>query len=220
MASRYYFRELLESNLPLLRHVIDFNRDRTAPASDVPIFRAAMRNRELNAAWEKQLGQPQPQASYWEFTEESRRLALLPATELRKLALIAAASLTSDLIVHTVTRDDVLALRDYFGQDLIDYATTRGRFQAGTLLAAVADFRPAGVPPVLAAQYTAWLVLAVIRNEWPEELKTRTSALWAEVNLPTAGDATEAKSLAAPLWHFLKKLISRELDAKWKPYFD
>lgn len=218
MPSRYYYRELLLEHPALFVRMLAFNAVKNVSPTGHPVFDAALTDPILNRAWEKRIGATATDKTFWDFTEASRRLALLPSEVLLTLGKTASAALLSPVIRRTVLRRDVMLLREYYGEARIHYALYRGAFEAGRLTAAVAPFT-SDLSPVEAARILTSVSLTLPRRRWPQALQDKTAALWADLSLTAVDIPTELEPLALPLWHFLKKLIFRELDPTWKNYF-
>lgn len=218
MPSRYYYRELLLEHPALFVRIAAFNRANPLPCTGHPVFDAALSDPLLNRAWEKRLGATEHPTAFWDFTEESRRLALLPSDVLLTLGKTASAALLSPVIRRTVLRQDVTQLRQYYGEPLMHYALYRGAFEAGRLTTVVAPL-VAAASPLQAARILTGVSLSLPRCRWPQALQEKTAACWAQLSLTAAEIPAELEPLALPLWHFLKKLIFRELDPQWKNYF-
>lgn len=219
MPSRYYYRDLLEDHPALLIRMMSFNAPAAPSPTGHPVFDAALHDAVLNRAWERRLGFRAAAPLFWDFSEESRRLALLSEDDLLQLGKTASAALLSPLIRQTVLKRDVLSLRDYYGEPLMHYALYRGTFEAGRLTQAVAPFY-AGSSPAEAAQILTSLSLTLPRLRWPQELKDKTADLWRALHLVPVSIPESMEPFAAPLWHFLKKLILREFNSPWKTYFE
>ena len=217
-----FYREMLLTRPELLKAIIAFNRPQQplpALGLDVSLSRALQNHPEV-----ADLLRAGEQGSfdgncYWDFSSASTRLALLPGTVLRQLALMTAAAAYAETIASTLRRDEVRALRDVLGEPIHRWVLTRGRFLIGTLAqslqATVSEDNPARAVAKLARG-----VLEALRSDWPEELRARTEMLFSQLELPAADGAILSEDLRRRVWYFFKKLIERELDQQWKHYFD
>ncbi len=215
--NRYYFLELLDDNPALLGAVVRFNA-LIAPTEASPLVAAARNYPDLKAVLaSRQLAD----VGYWDFSEESRCLALLPADVVARLARTAAAAVYANDIARTVQRSDVLALRKFFGSALIDYALSRGRWQAGSHIRSVFE-RIEGTEKPIAERCTEAAVLAIasLKAGWPQALQDIAAARWSSSDLPRLGlPVLISGDDRLTLWHFAKKLIQRELGSPWANYF-
>ncbi len=215
--NRYYFLELLDENPALLGALVRFNAP-SLPEDASPLLVAAQNYPDLKAA----LAKSHPaSAGYWDFSEESRCLALLPADAVTRLARTAAAAVYADEIARTVQRASVIALREFFGSALIDYALSRGRWQAGGSIRAVFE-RAVGAEKPIAERCmeAAALTIASLKAGWPQALQDIVATRWASADLPHVGlPVLISGDERLTLWHFTKKLIQRELGSPWTNYF-
>ena len=215
--NRYFFLELLDENPALLGAVVRFNAP-AQPADALPLLSAAENHADLRSviASHRRAG-----AGFWDFSEESRCLALMPSDIVSRLARTAAAAIYAEEIAHTVQKSAVLALREFFGSALIDYALSRGRWQAGASIRAVfANMQDAEKPLDERCAEAAVLSVASLKAGWPQTLQDLMTERWATADLPRLGlPALIAGDERLALWQFMKKLIYRELGAPWTNYF-
>lgn len=68
---------------------------------------------------------------FWDYAEESRRLALLDAPALLELCRVTGVVLHAPAIATVLLRDEVLPLRESLGEETYRYALQRGRYQLG-----------------------------------------------------------------------------------------
>lgn len=218
--SREYFVSVIERRPRLLAAVLRFNQAPPQAGSGAErsgLEAAVSRCEALRGLWPREDKAARP---FFSFEEETERLALMSAEELARLARLASASVFSELIAKAVRRDEVLALRQFLGADVFEYAITLGRFQAGTLAAPLAAMTPEGERIADRAERLSGIILASIRGGWPAALQERTAALFAATGLPVAADADAADPLLRQrIWHFLRKILHREFSASWANYF-
>ena len=218
--NRFFFRDLLESHPKLLERMLAFNcaekKDAALPTGG--IWDAVQRQPDLvRILTARQRLKAVPVDAYWAFTDESQRLAFYPAAVLERVGRLVSASAYAEDIARTLSKTDVLAFKDFLGEDIYSYALTRGRYQVGSLRQAlISDSSDASLSDK--CRLLARRSLATIRAGWPAELQRRTDLLFAAADLPAAPPLDPA--LRQPLWHFMKKLILRELDNEWIRYFD
>ena len=165
---------------------------------------------------------------FWDFNENSRKLALLTDRELIKLIRLAGVALHSKDLVKVVLRKEYLALRDILGQDLLDYAKFLGQYQVGRA-SELFVHRDLELSLGLRSSLHGWLAVTLCSLEWPKELSLKfyeqLDRLWAEfmVNDLSKPWTSSPKKLAKPawetLWRFLQRCILCEVVPAWAPYF-
>ncbi len=170
-----------------------------------------------------------PQQNYpqfWDFAEESRRLAFLSHKELSALIQFFGVALHAKYYAHLVHHADVVALRRALGPELHAYGLVRGRFQVGS----VTSFFMAR-SQVLGTKGQSLDVDTILQNikrdgdialglcmaSWPPHLQERTCALMGRHISPIL-DADAA--VVRGVWFALKKLLLREVAPQWAPCFD
>lgn len=161
---------------------------------------------------------------FWDFGEDSRKLALLDDAHLARLAAVAGVTLHAPALARLVTRRERVACRDALGADLFDYALTRGQYQTGAAGDLVAR-RDTDMPLHERCRVHGWLALRYCSLRWPDVLRqsfqSRLDALCGEAGgtvVEVAGGLSETRWQA--LWRMLKKCLLREVAPSWKPYFN
>lgn len=207
---------------------------------------ALMRYPSAEAAWRRQRAaeRSEPQAAergVWDFTDESARLVFLPAEALADLLAKSAASVLGSEISAALTKAERSAIRRTLGDAAVDFALARGRFQAGPLGVALREKLPLGTLEVR-AQTAAALLYKTLEADWPEKVRAAGRGL-AEASprlsmligasgrqdeapeprheaLPDGAGETAERALRRRTWQFIKKIIIRELDPAWLPFFN
>lgn len=177
-----------------------------------------------------------PRVPFWDFAEESRRLALLPAPAVDRLALTFGAALHGNAFAVLVRRDDVLTLRTALGEDLYTYGLHRGRYQLGGVrrhFSPLRDTERTGEGIARRIRTDGLTALGVCIARWPDVLRRRL--VWPDsMSGNTSGDITadiisgtsprwdEARRQAAwpDIWFSLRKLLLKEVAPQWAPCFD
>ncbi len=155
------------------------------------------------------------QPGYWDFGEESRRIALLPPEDVDRLVLTFGACIHGAELARIVLREQVLAVRAELGTQLYLYAIQRGRFQLGNIrqFFLVRDVQEDLFVKIQkhGRQAVAWCLAG-----WPKELRARCP------HVPAAGEVPEnlTPALRRTLWFGLKKLLVKEVAPQWAPCFD
>lgn len=228
--NRFFFRELLESNPKLLEEMIVFNRgaQRPTPAPEglsEPLAAAVRRHPDLMRALARRSPAlargrgPVAPAPCWDFTDESRRLALMSAADLSRLGRLMSAAVWAEDWAKVLARGAVLEIRAAMGEDVYEYGLARGRWQAGAMRASLRALSGGG----LLAERSIGLsriLLEEIRAGWPEALRARTAELFAATNLPAPTALPEiSEADRKALWRFTRKIILRELDPECRRAF-
>ena len=167
---------------------------------------------------------------YWNFAEETSRLALLGKSTLIRLFRYFSAAVLSETITHTVERISLLDLRRTLGDELYRYVLVRGRYQAGSIRH---DLIPFARGDSFAEQLNGVSAasLLIIASAWPTELTAFLDEhdpeyfLHAKENIRLHGEANTLIAAAGPaqrrsLWFILKKILLREVSPEWAPCFD
>lgn len=224
-----FFSHLIRDKPELFRAILAFNGladDRNAPPprilTDIPGLDAA-------TIWSI------PQArkhftdnmeGFWDFTEESRRLALIDPDLTARAARLFGAAIHARELARLIRRDDVLAVRQNLEPDLIAYALERGRFQIGSVAGAFASDQ-AGISLPRRVLAHGQMALECCCAAWPQALLQR----WRPAQIPHDRGGTDAVPASGePLpdtpdfrrrvWFGFKKILLREVAPQWAPCFD
>ena len=124
------WQRLLQANLPEGGpRLPDDCREQLGGAADS--LWAWLQQRPLTHGPDAAESGPVVQASFWDYAEESRRLALLDAPALLELCRVTGVVLHAPAIATVLLRDEVLPLRESLGEETYQYALQRGRYQLG-----------------------------------------------------------------------------------------
>lgn len=227
-----FFVELLSGNPPLFQAVLAFNGlIETQQGPLPPDFEESPVVRELWASPAVRRRYPQPTATatlppFWDFSEESRRLALLPAAVLKHLANTFGATLHGETIAHTLWHQDVTDIRQGLGKTLYDYVLHRGRYQTGNAMRQFFLTRNQELPLAEKVRLHGQLALEACCAVWPEALRMHAGCHLGEalpfLNADKPLDAEKHKDMppADMLWLDLKKLLLKEVAPQWAHYFN
>ena len=218
-----FLAEIIALKPQLFRAILNFNRKYAAPLPE----ELASLGRPFTGLWSKpafRRAWPVPSSSspgYWNFYEESRRLALLDADTVARLGLYFSAAVHAEELAQVIARDQVLELRRVLGANVTAYALKRGRYQVAAmrhLLAVTASFGP--LPRRIGILAAA--APALIEEGWPEELRAL-----AGIRRPASDGGEEEmfrpqlrREQRTALWFIMKKLLLREVAPEWAPCFD
>ena len=157
---------------------------------------------------------------FWNFSEESRRIALLDAPTLRKLGLYFSAAAHAGELSRVIARRDVLELRQSIGADTLAYALKRGRYQMGSLRQMLLPPPSCGSLPHR-IELLASTSFSLLCADWPEELRNLAADILPrpETLSPDFSPQLRREQRTA-LWFTMKKLLIREVAPEWAPCFD
>ncbi len=219
-----FFSDVMVRKPALFRAMLAFNGVLDAPAApecpaewsvpglDAEALCAELAHRPPSPlAW--RLSGPDDEG-FWDFAEESRRLAFLDADTLARLGMVFGVCIHAVEMARIITREQVLALREGLGEPLYRYGIQRGRYQLGSVrqLFLTRDVRE---PLLERVRRHGLLALALCRAEWPPFLMSRTADVFPE-------PAEEAPSpvVRRAVWGGLKKVLLKEVAPQWAPCFD
>ncbi len=219
MSGADIFQALAGGPPELLRAVLAFNRLDRPPEMDWPetleghpLQTAVRGDPRLWSRW------PRPESGgFWDFQEESRRLALLGGDDLRRLELFWGAAVWAPDLAAVIAGEKVRELRRELEPDLYAYVLARGRFHLGPLrrvfLEAMSGRPDLGLQSKL--QQAGRLAGAVIRAGWPETLR-RLTAPEPDPEPPPPLTAPRGRRLT---WLWLKKILLTEAAPQWQHCF-
>ncbi len=163
-------------------------------------------------------GQDARDAGFWDYAEESRRLALLDAETLAALSLVAGVALHAPEIARVLRREELLNLRAGIGEDLYRYALCRGQYQLGTVRRLFAQL-DLSFPLAERCALHGSMATRLVAARWPEELAKRVF-----LALPPLPEGREVPAFSEAevreVWIALKKLLLKEVAPSWAPCFD
>lgn len=216
-AGRSFFRELASGRRELFEAVLRFNACAPPspdglPPSVAEAMDASPRGRQVR------IRLAGGGVGYWNFEEESTRLALVEPETLESLVLHFGAAVNARAFATVVRRADRQALAAEVGADLIGYALGRGGFHLGETRD---HFLPRHGDRPLAERVRlhGLEALGICAGRWPEAL----SALAGErfpglVDAAPQADGRDHK-LERLVWFGLKKLLTKEVAPQWAPCF-
>ena len=215
-----FLAEALVRRPVLFRAMLTFNRDAYAP---VPEELAAL-GRPLSDLWKRaDFRRAWPLRSkedgYWNFSEESQRIALLDKATIEKLGLFFSAAVHAGEISRVIARSEVLELRTSLGADVVSYALKRGRYQVGGVRGMLPFPAVQGALVARVKEISA-VSLAMLSADWPEELRRMAAPRFPKPSEPEEALPALRREQRSVLWFTMKKLLLREVAPEWTQCFD
>ncbi len=239
-----FFHDTLSYNPELLQAMLQFNTDRVRlawqvdtkhknePAGEAALSLLEQRCRKLPEYRRKNLQKnTEAELFFWDFRDEVRRLALLDVASIHKIMLYMGVSVHAAKIVQCVSNKEVLALRDGLGEEAYTFAIHRGQFALGGINKKLFDFlQEEDLYPRIVLSGIFFLYFCIdtmptllynILWEHIESFAKKQQIEIAVVNGYIEGLADDrATKDIAPLCFGMKKILLKEIDSKWKPYFN
>ena len=217
-------------------------------ASDRPqLFGAIMR---FNASINRKAGLPEPEnevrfpegilaesnrakarlhagdtVGFWDFEEESRRIALLNADVFNELILSWGSAFCAPMLNRFILKKDVEILNRDIGGKYLDFARGKGRFtigDIGEIIRVEEEAAPSEDMRSLVLKY-GMRAHGICSTAWPEALQAIETRR-IERHLP---DLFEERSPLTPvdpshlraIWFSMKKILLKEVAPLWTPCF-
>lgn len=219
-----FFSDVMVRKPALFRAMLAFNGVLAAPAAlecpaewGVPGLDAGALCAELarrpspSLAWRLAGAEDE---GFWDFAEESRRLAFLEADTLARLGMVFGVCIHAVEMARMITREQVLALRGELGEPLYRYGIQRGQYQLGSVRQVFLT-RDVREPLPERVRRHGLLALALCRAEWPPALMARTAAVF-----PPPAEEVPSPVVRRAVWGGLKKVLLKEVAPQWAPCFD
>lgn len=222
--NKQFFYECLEKKSPLFSAMLNFNLEQNKnylPNSDLENY---IDTDFLSSNTVKKYQKPSP-ALYWDFADETKRLALMDLQSLAKLVRVLGVSLYAEEISHTLDKTSVLQLQNELGKELYFYALERGKFRLHELkeLFKNTDTSLSIIDKIV---QNGEKMLALCTQTWQEELKQIFSQKVQETLPYLAASIQENQNMeitpaqARLIWFSVKKLLFQEVNNSWLPYFN
>ena len=224
--SRIFLRNLASDKPELFKAVVRFNasvnRENSVPKEAGSSVAHALINGSKRAA--ARLNGTFTRG-FWDFEEESRRMALLDSKTLKTLLLTWGAAFCAPLLCRFVQKQDLEVLHRDMEPGFTDFALKRGRFLLGdfdSIIRLEEASAKAEQMPDLIMKYSM-RAHDICLTFWPEplrELQTEKIKLdlpeWFEKRPQT--DRPHPSHPRA-VWFSFKKILLKEVAPEWTPCF-
>ena len=159
---------------------------------------------------------------FWNYSEDSRKIALLEDAHLEQLAVILGVTFYAPDFSRIVERSKLLECRKILGEDLLNYAQMRGQFYTGEAGRLFVHYDE-DLPLTERALLHGWLALQSLSLAWPQNLtrsfQERLSLLSSKHGISLIKNVTLKDSDRKTLWRLVKKCLLREVAPEWAQYF-
>ena len=211
-----FFIDIIAHNPVLFQAMVDFNSTVVPPVPEEISMVAGLNSAAL---WRLPTVRRHFQTvvtgeTFWDFTEESRRLALLDGASLKKLQNLFGVAVHAEEIAQLVLRAEVLALRESLGEDIYDYAVHRGQYQLGGVSRHFCK-EDLELPLLERIRKHGAQAMAFCAAFWPEPLRK----IFAEKLGETLEQEKPSFEVRHLIWFGLKKILLKEVAPQWAPYF-
>lgn len=224
--NRTFFAATLRNKPHLLRAMLSFNGlRRLSPLPEsLHGFPHAAALWQEDAVRRRYDASCAPKPDFWDFEDESCRLALLDAPTRERLVLTFGVAVLARDICRLLRKNEVRAAREGLGDALYTYAVHRAPYQVDPDV--VPDPTVAAELPIhLRARALGADCLRTLASRWPQAL--RDAVTWDAVALPESHDAAtpadrtgEQLEQHRRLWIAVKKVLLKEVAPAWTPCFD
>ena len=168
---------------------------------------------------------PGDNAGFWDFKEESRRMALLPPPLLNDLILKWGAAFCAPILNRIILRGELEVVDRDIGQPLVDFARGRGRLNLGDLSGIIAltdrEVTPEKIRPMIVM--CGMKAHGICRATWPNPLKTVTDNHLKQELPELFKHRFEPEKVEPPhfraVWFSMKKILLKEVAPEWTPCF-
>lgn len=222
--NKQFFYESLTKNSPLFSAMQRFNLEQHKNFAPYADLENTLQADFLESSFVKKYQKPD-KALYWDFADETKRLALMDSQSLKKLARILGVSLYAEEISHILDNKAVLQLKKELGNELYLYALERGKFRLHSLKN-IFQNENSQVSLLAKIIQDGEKMLALCAQSWQAELKQIFSQkIQAELPFLAAFLQNNPQTEISPaqtrlLWFSVKKLLFQEVNSSWLPYFN
>ena len=211
-----FFFDIIAHNPLLFQAIANFN---SAVIPPVPEEISAVAGLDAAALWRmpavrKHFKTAEIQEAFWDFTEESRRLALVDEASLKKLQKLFGVAVHAEEIAKIIVRAEVLAIQDSLGADIYEYAVHRGQYQLGGVSRHFCK-EDTELPLLERIRKHGIRAMSLCSASWPEPLRK----IFEEKLEETLEREKPSAEVRHVIWFGLKKILLKEVAPQWAPYF-
>ena len=227
--SRSFYRNLVLDMPQLFEAIVRFNtsirleteKNRLASWKDTSLLDGILF--KSNRATAQFLGGDT--VSFWNFEEESRRIALLEPSILKNLILSFGAALCAPLLNRFIRKKDVETLKQDIHSNYLDFARGRGRFILGDI-SEIIKLKEQNIAPEkmrsLIIKYGMY-AHGICSSAWPESLQNFEDSKIGH-QLPDLFEHRIQLTQVNPshlraIWFSMKKILLKEVAPQWTPCF-
>ncbi len=234
--NKSFFTEILTKKPVLMQKMFLYNLrcDQEIPQ---PVQKMADYGLDVKALWQlstvkAKFPYEQKSPAYWDFADVGKRLALLDYSYLKKLTLYFGMAFNSKNIANSILKEQVLEIREAFGEELYAYAISRAQFilnhdsQQFEILGYFDKEKPLKQKVIL----DGLSALCIISNGWEVNLREvffkNLYAISKDYDISEKQCETmflNYENISAEVknyfWFSLQKIASKELNEIWAVYF-
>lgn len=230
-----FFREILVSKPELFQAIVEFNckllygvmlqlsSEMSEFTASVPGFDTSLtQNLSLWIIASRKDQLIETEYCFWDFIEETRRLALLEPELIGRLELVFGAAINAEEISKVLKRDEVLQIQRILGDELYQYSLLRGRYQLGAIRHFFST-QNASLSLQDRIQMDGRVALEICASTWPSFLQ---NFFFSQHNYHFSSYDRNIVLHEYPspvvqgVWEGLKKILLREVAPQWTPFFD
>ena len=224
--NRLFYRNLVSDMPQLFEAVVQFNKslqeaDKMYDFGNNTILEEVI-NRSNRA---KAMFSKGGSVGFWDFEEESRRIALLDVSILKNLIVSWGSALCAPILNRFVRRDDVEILNKSVGSRYLDFARGKGGFILGDLSKMIKLEEQAVDPEKMYSLIIKYGMHAysICSAKWPEPLQSFENKK-IEKYLPDLFEYRIQSLQVSPshfraIWFSMKKILLKEVAPQWTPCF-
>lgn len=162
--------------------------------------------------------------TYWNYADETKRLLLLDKESLSQLILRFGITIHAREISLIIKRDDVLTIKKALGEENYFYALTRAKYRLNKLC----DFyknKNQQLDLITKILQNGQNALFHCTTTWEKELKVFFINKYKEefpylTTLMQENNETIPEDKKRLIWLGIKKILIKEVNSSWLPYFN
>ena len=234
--NRFFYRNLVLDKPQLFKKIVQFN-------ASVNLEAGKKNNSENNNTLIENIfagnnraklrfynGTVTAATGFWDFEEESRRLALLDAATVNDLILCWGAALCAPILNRFVLKSDIEILNREIGRKYLDFAMGKGRFILGNISEVIKLEEKNAAPEMMRTMMIKYGIYAhsICSANWPdallnfEEMKIKhclPDLFEYFVEHREGKQAQSNPSHFRVIWFSIKKILLKEVAPQWSVCF-